>query len=297
MKTEDERYELIPFEDPSLPVRLNTDSTVLPGQVSYSPELCLWHEQLELLIPRSGTMKVFIADGYITAKPGEMAVVNPYEVHLVVSCGEISRYDCLMIDPALYRDAARGISSEGWLRLLSEGHLSFENLVSGTSGALFHADQICAELREKRIAYDLMVRSHVIGLMAQLFRSHLAAGSSPEQTAKNASSYDRIMPAIQLIKSDLSQRPSLDDLAAACHLSPSHFSRLFRQIVGSAPQKFDAQIRLKTAASLLKSTDLTVTEIARSVGFDDPAYFARSFRQRFGVTPSEARSAAGSSKE
>ncbi|MBQ9545221.1 MAG: helix-turn-helix transcriptional regulator [Clostridia bacterium] len=289
MPEKSDRYELIPFDDSSLPVRVNFDSAVMPGKVSYSPKKCLWHEQIELLLPREGEISVYIGSKNVRALPGETVFVNPYEPHLVVSGDAPSRYDCVMIDSALYRKAARGTDSEKWLDLLSEGHVRFFNHIPRDEEVIFHADAICREMKERAPAFDLAVGAHVASLLVALFRRRLSGSGTPEQIAANAARYDRIKPAIELIKSDLALRRSLEELSGACHLSVSQFCRLFGQITGSTPLKFDADLRLREAAVLLRQTDLSVAEIAQRVGFDDAAYFARCFRRRFGTTPTEAR--------
>ena len=293
MPRNDQQYELIPFDDTALPIRLNADSVVQPGKISFSPELCLWHEQLELLIPREGMLSVFIGKSNYQAFPGELVLVNPYEPHLVVSCGEPSKYDCLMIDGSLYRKAAQGTDSAKLLELLSDGHVRFENLIRADAGLNAHTDGICRELRTRGAAFDLSVKAHVISLLVGLFRRHLSGNATPEQIAANAARYDRIRPAVELIKSDMSRRPSLEELSEACHLSPSHFCRLFRQITGCSPLQFDTDLRIREAAALLRQTDMSVSQIALSVGFDDAGYFSRCFKRRLGTTPTRARGTAG----
>ncbi len=81
------------------------------------------------------------------------------------------------------------------------------------------------------------------------------------------------------------------DLAAAARLSPAHFSREFRAAFGESPHQYLLTRRLERAATLLRSTDWTVTRICVSVGLSSVGSFTTSFRRVFGMTPTAYRAA------
>jgi AraC-like DNA-binding protein len=81
------------------------------------------------------------------------------------------------------------------------------------------------------------------------------------------------------------------DLARAARLSPAHFSREFRAAFGETPHQYLLTRRLERAASLLRSTDWTVTRICLSVGWQSIGSFTTSFKRMFGVTPTAYRAA------
>ncbi len=95
--------------------------------------------------------------------------------------------------------------------------------------------------------------------------------------------------AIDYINEHLSERITLDDLAARGHFSPCHFHRVFRTIVGETHQEHINRLRLERAALMIEG-DLSLTEIALSVGFSTPAHFAHAFKAHFGVSPRSWRS-------
>ncbi len=89
------------------------------------------------------------------------------------------------------------------------------------------------------------------------------------------------------------QRPDLPltvkELAAAARLTPNHLTTIFREHVGKGFTDYLADERIGRAKKLLCNPTLTVKEIARQVGFDDPGYFTRRFRQKTGLSPREWR--------
>lgn len=101
--------------------------------------------------------------------------------------------------------------------------------------------------------------------------------------------YRRIHTARDYICSSLSKPVSLDSMAAVACLSPNHFLRRFREIVGRSPHQYLVMKRLERAARLLETTDRSVTEIAYEVGFESPGSFSWLFRRRHGISPRQYR--------
>jgi AraC-like DNA-binding protein len=81
----------------------------------------------------------------------------------------------------------------------------------------------------------------------------------------------------------------VDDMARAAGLSRAHFSREFRREFGESPHAYLLTRRLERAASLLRNTDRSVTEICFSVGLTSLGSFTTSFRRVYGTTPTAYR--------
>jgi AraC-like DNA-binding protein len=79
------------------------------------------------------------------------------------------------------------------------------------------------------------------------------------------------------------------DLAAAAALSPAYFSREFKRVYGESPHEYLLTRRLERAASSLRTTDRTVTEIAFSVGLSSLGSFTTSFTRIYGRSPKTYR--------
>ena len=74
-------------------------------------------------------------------------------------------------------------------------------------------------------------------------------------------------------------------LAAAGGASYSYYKRLFGRYYGLPPSKYLANLRLRRACEILESGRMSVEETARSVGYDDAAYFCRVFKREMGEPP------------
>lgn len=96
---------------------------------------------------------------------------------------------------------------------------------------------------------------------------------------------------LELIRERLSEDISLEELAAEVNLSPFHFARMFKQSVGVPPRAYLTRLRVGRARELLKTTDLSVTEIALEVGYSSSQVFARVFLKHMRMSPSDYRRA------
>lgn len=94
-----------------------------------------------------------------------------------------------------------------------------------------------------------------------------------------------IATAVDRLGDDQTRTLDLRTVAAEAGLTYDTFRRRFAAQVGQSPSAFRTARRLQTAATLLRLTDMTQREIARSLGFADEFHLSRRFRAQFGVSP------------
>jgi AraC-like DNA-binding protein len=94
------------------------------------------------------------------------------------------------------------------------------------------------------------------------------------------------------IDRDYSEPIGIVALAAAAGYSRAHFIRAFREAYGETPGRYRTRRRIERACELLRSVNLTVTEICQLVGFTSLGTFSRTFREVVGESPSSYRARA-----
>ncbi|MBX6368632.1 MAG: helix-turn-helix transcriptional regulator, partial [Rhodospirillales bacterium] len=115
------------------------------------------------------------------------------------------------------------------------------------------------------------------------------SGASRPSRAPNAEDVRRVTASVRRIEASVEQGSTLTALAREVAMSPYHFLRVFRSVVGMTPYQFVLHTRLHRAAVQLRCSDEPVSAIAFDVGFNDLSTFNRRFRSVMGATPSAYR--------
>lgn len=106
---------------------------------------------------------------------------------------------------------------------------------------------------------------------------------------RNKSTMPQMQLALNFMREHLSEDVSRDQAAKAAHMSPSHFSRLFKKLFHESFSDVLNRLRIEHASELLARTDHSLSTIALDCGFKDQSYFTKVFRKFFTKTPSEYR--------
>ena len=96
-----------------------------------------------------------------------------------------------------------------------------------------------------------------------------------------------VIKSIEYISSNYGSPITVDDIAAYVGLSRSYLCRAFQAVLGKSPKEFLSEYRIKQACYLLTHNNMSMMDIAESVGFDNSLYFSRVFHKQMGMPPTE----------
>ena len=82
---------------------------------------------------------------------------------------------------------------------------------------------------------------------------------------------------------------SVEQISDVIHISPSYFSRMFREVSDLSFPEYVNNLRLNYASELLKAKRLSVKDVAQKAGFSGTSYFSAQFKKKYGVSPSAYR--------
>lgn len=143
-------------------------------------------------------------------------------------------------------------------------------------------EQLLQELFSKTVKADLRSKIAAMALLYELLSCLGPSSPSLENTA--------IDDAVRYISRHYHEPITIHALAERAYLNSNYFSKLFTAQVGTTPQQFITYIRMEKAKELLRYTELTVGEVAATVGYSDALYFSRVFKRYTGMAPSAFRS-------
>jgi AraC family transcriptional regulator, regulatory protein of adaptative response / methylphosphotriester-DNA alkyltransferase methyltransferase len=99
--------------------------------------------------------------------------------------------------------------------------------------------------------------------------------------------------AVAIVEREYARDVALDDIARRIASSRRQLQRAYAEIGGTTFREHLTAVRMERAAELLTRRNVTVREVAHRVGYRQPAQFAKAFRRRHGVAPSDYRARRG----
>ena len=120
--------------------------------------------------------------------------------------------------------------------------------------------------------------------------ARLNRDSGEDKVAENAGKLTNMITSVlDYVSYHYMEDIKVEDLANICHISETHFRRVFTSYMKMSPLEYINTVRVYTACELLETTDAPVADVAHKCGFTTNSTFNRNFKQLMGVTPLEWR--------
>lgn len=279
--------EVIHYDNPKIPLYIQT------RHLSAYPDmraLCHWHEELEFTYIFSGKMYYDINGKKILLNEKDCIMVNARQMHYGSSVKKQDcEFLCILFHPSLLC-ACRPLYRDYVLPVTEGRHPGYLHLESQTgenrdiAGILTH---ISALKEQHTPGYEL----EVIGMLHTLWRKiyDYCQLHFPTDSGQESSDVSLSKTMVSYIYQHYSEKITLDEIAASGNVCRSKCCAIFKRYLQQSPIDFLNAYRLKICSSLLKNTDLDITQIALSCGFNHPSYFSKLFLRCYGCTPSQYR--------
>jgi AraC family transcriptional regulator of arabinose operon len=230
------------------------------------------HRRFVLLTSLYGTAGVIVDGRMHILAPGRSVLIFPYQAHHYARFRSeriswlFTTFD--LDDPA----PLAGLRNRAWeLSAAALGRL--EELARAFAGGARTAAEVAPRL-------CLLLESCLAGVRA-------GTPAAPEALAPAPAAVRR---AAQFIQTRLGCPFRLAEVAKAAAMSESHLRRVFRATLGMSPGRYARRTRLAHAASLLRTAEMNITQVAEAVGFGSVYAFSNAFRKYAGVPPLDRKS-------
>jgi AraC family transcriptional regulator len=135
-----------------------------------------------------------------------------------------------------------------------------------------------------RSADPMVVESAALDAAVALLPTNRESTGKTSLTGLSSWHSKQVETACELMGSQIDRQHSLSSVARGVGMSPFHFSRIFKQLVGQTPHQYLIRARLAHASRRLRA-GFSVTDAAFASGFENLSHFIRLFKRRFGVAP------------
>lgn len=266
----DIHFERHLMSNPTLPFIFHTDFVSKKRN-----EYANWHDNTEFLYCLEGHGYVHCDNTELLMTKGDIIIINARCLHKIDS-PESVKYYCLIIDNSFFKD--NGIDIE---------KIRFKERFNDTLAAEYIEKAVsCFKQSDGKFSIA-QKRLNVLN-----FVYYICCNYSQELSTKSTTftkSYTAVLDAIEYINKNFRQRLSLDEISSNAGFSRYHFSRIFKENTGQTIIEHINTKRCEYAGILLRDTSFTVSEISFECGFDNPSYFAKTFKNIYGLLPSEYR--------
>ncbi len=250
------------------------------------------HETFEMVYIKSGRGVFEIGEQNVSVGSNDIVIIKPNQRHKLSVASEDG---CDFI--VLYFKFMD--QTEHTLSEVSLG--DFINFVSGRESGSFIKlkvsqkndiivllNRILKEQTNDQLGSELLNYLMLMELFVLISR---ALKAEWENSIKNKSPKikELMQSAIQFVHNNFEREISITDIAKYVFLSPSYFTRAFKENTGLSPMQYLLNIRIKRACELLQETDQKVGEIALSVGFSNQQRFNDMFKKQTNMTPMQYR--------
>ena len=226
------------------------------------------HNYAELFYIVGGNGQFRIEDQIYPVRANQMVIVNPNVIHTEVS------YDAHPLEYIV-------LGIEGLELTMSQDATSRYRILDdrGNRDILTCLRHILQETQSAQPGYELICQAYMEILILQLMRS-----TSFSVTTSPAASH-QCAAVRHYIDTHYKEPLTLDLLAEQAHVNKYYLAHAFKEEFGLSPINYMISRRIEESKYLLRETDMSMSQIARILGFSSASYFSQSFRRAEGTSP------------
>ena len=271
--------EQVNYDDPSFPSYIY-DGWIKPN-VTWE-KVPHFHEDIEMISVKSGTMAYSVNGKLVMLHEGDTIFVNSNQIHYTMSIdGGIARYVIFIANPSIL-NASVAVETQALLPIIANpdiSYISFRHPNEHTE-ALHELMMSLPDLR--RDPFHITMQFYAIWEI--LLKTVKSWGMLSEETAPDIhmQSFKSMMYYIQ---KNYTESITLDDIALSGNVSKSLCNKIFHKYVGDSPVNYLLNYRVRKVAELLRTTPMSLSEIAARTGFNGTSYMSEMFKKYFEMSP------------
>lgn len=251
-----------------------------------------WHDEFEMIVVLEGAIVYTIEEQEYCLQAGEGLFVPSNSLHAARSHnGQPCEACVVLFHPRLFGDTQQGSAYARLVYPVLRGELILQSVWRGEEE---WERLVLQRLKEIDGLRDSSLTDVELLLKSKLFEIwHYCCGhaSSGISAGRERHSYklERFKPVLDYIKNNYKDEITLNRLAGLLPMSEGQFCHAFKEVMNLPPIAYVIRYRILQSCSLLMETDWKISDISRSVGFNNISYFNREFIKAIGCSPGQYR--------
>lgn len=245
------------------------------------------HEKsMEIIEVLSGSVIIQIGTEILAAEAGDFVYVPTANVFRIDAKGAPASVRSMVFDSSIIRNNMENfdeevfymfdVQSRNRISVFREGHPVYPTLSH-------YMSESYEEYIAKDVCYKLPIRANIYLMMTALLRYY--CGSKDDSDRMIYHNVLRLAPVISFISEHYCEKIYVEKLADMINVSADYFTKMFKDSIGRTPIEYINGLRINKAMELLFSTKESMAEIADKIGFCNPNYFHKTFKQYMDVSP------------
>ena len=218
-------------------------------------------------------------DAFVKVRDPQVSIIPALQPHTVNWTRE-SELIAFFVSPALLEAAAES-AARGAGITIAENYAATDPVIRHLGTDLYE------ELTNGYGREKLYLESIALFLVTRLLSTYATVRTSND--VRGSLLKAKLRRATEFMHDQFHEDISVSDIAAEVHISPFHFTRMFKQSTGRTPYQYLTSVRIDHAKQLLTETNSPIVEIGMAVGYESQSHFTTVFRTIVGVTPGAYR--------
>ncbi|WP_099468046.1 AraC family transcriptional regulator [Konateibacter massiliensis] len=279
--------EIVHYDDINIPIYVKT------GNLSYFPQkkaLCHWHGDIEFIKSLKGEMYYYVNGQKFLIREGDALIINSKQLHYGFSNeNQDCEFLCVLFKPQLLSGSI-GIKNKYIDPIIEHSCIAQQYLnaeITEEAKLIRFFDELAEIYEKKEPGFEL----HALSRLNLMWLNWFSLVSGKLNTKEYTDNPDVLIQKnmVAFIYDNYKSKITLDEIAQAGGVCRSKCCQIFKNYLKRTPIDFLNTYRLEVSIGLLSGTNLSITEIAFSCGFNNPSYYAEIFLKYKGCSPKNYR--------
>lgn len=273
-------------------IPLPIECLIMPSKGKSSWPTPHYHEYIELLYVLEGAYEVKL-NGVISQLPEHsMFIIHSGETHCTRTLGEKQNLLCIKFLPQVLYSSEQSVTElEYSIPYVFENFSKCRKFDARILENTFIPEafrDICEEKKERGFGYELALRSQVLRIFLWIIRYWHKSAGDPVLAISNRNIASMLCRTREYVRQNYATA-TLADVSKECGVSYGYFSRVFNKYMKMSFSDYVNMQRVNHSMQLLASTDISITEIALTVGFSTTSYYIQTFKKYKSISPNHFR--------
>ncbi|MBP5180418.1 MAG: helix-turn-helix domain-containing protein [Clostridiales bacterium] len=279
----DDGAEIVNYDDPGFPSYIY-DGWIQP-KVTWE-KVPHFHEDVELVSVKSGSMAYVVNGKTLMLHEGDTIFVNSNQIHYSMSVNdETAKYVICVIHPSILTASVK-VEMDAIKPITDNPDIPYVRFryINEFTKDMYNLMMELPDIRNDAFAITMQFFK-----IWEIIRKQCAVLGKDDPEVMTDSHKQLFKSMMLYISENYQETVTLDGIAASANISKSMCNNIFHKYVGESPVSYVMHFRARKVAEYLRSTDMSLGQIAEKTGFNGVSYMSETFKKFFEASPRDYR--------